>query len=609
MGRGGGGGHPVRPGGQPVLTGPAPAPDPPGVPDPAGSRAASAFSALAWLVALVFAATTVAGASQVFTATPYQDEWNCYVGFHERWSEGLTAALWAPHNEHRIVVARAIYLLDFVGFGARKVFPHVALFGLIGLLALVLGRAAHAVVDLPGQGAARSGLSAYAVLAVSAWIQGDNLTMCCQTQLWSCWLLALVATLAWARSRPRHGVLRGRESAWFALAVLLGVAAAGTQANGLAVGWLLLAAELRQGESRPRRAILFASAALVTAGYLRAELGSAAHSGLPLLREGRLGPLVEFFLAFLGAPFYPVLERAGVAVAAGLGLALLIAVAWIRGWSRHEDEPEVLALHLVLVLFVASAFAATLGRGGDGVADAVAPRYTTHGLVALVVTAILLAREAAPAGRAGWVAGAAFAGTLAALAQPQWGSLFNQQLRDDVARRDRAALALELGVRDWEALESIYYRAGGSEVPRLGDYARARALGIFGEARLAGVRERIGRPGADLAFKACAGQVERREPCPSDPGWVRVDGWAFDREAVRHPPTVLLVDGAGRVAGAAVTGLRRLDVRLALGRGALRAGFSGFVRAEAAGGPLAVGVAAGPVTPPTSGPPTAAAGW
>jgi hypothetical protein len=101
-------------------------------------------------------------------------------------------------------------------------------------------------------------------------------------------------------------------------------------------------------------------------------------------------------------------------------------------------------------------------------------------------------------------------------------------------------------------------------------------LSIFGDPSLNLVVNALGKAVSDAPAKPCKGFIESTETIPTDPRYVRANGWAFEDSNHQGTDFVLFVYG-DQIVGAAVTGSLRHDVAAVYGKFARRSGYSGFI--------------------------------
>ncbi len=533
-------------------------------------------------------ALAVAGGILHFSSVPHMDMWNGALDALRRMDEGDASVWWAQHNEHRILISRGLFWLEYTvfdGSGAFLIFLNYAFVALAaGLLTWALLRTSR------GEGSRTDFATAFlAVLALLClWTQHENLTWAFQSQFFLAQTLPLAALLLLARSKEASA----SSGLWFAGAVVVGLASTGTMANALLVQPLLVvcAAALRMGWART--GILCAAAAFSFWAYLYNYVSHPGHGSVTATLVSDPVGLVIYTLRYLGSPVYGVFgpgTPASVAAAmAGLVLMLATLAQAIRILWSAKPEPFALALILFIAYVCGTALVTGGGRLVFGLDQAFSSRYTTPALMAwaalIVLYAPLFIRGLRHHQTEGQVFLALTAAALGFLVAFQTAAIRPDQ--ELAFRREIAALSIELDIPDETYIRTVFPNTAAAM--SIGRYASGLNRGVFGTARFRDVAQRIGSAAAPRDTRVCSGSLDRIEPIAGVHKWVRFHGWQFDDQAGRPPSSVDLVDQAGQVVGYGLTGQPRPDVAGAIDPKALRSGFAGYVRAGAIGQPLSV---------------------
>lgn len=536
-----------------------------------------------WRLAMLLFAAAMVGAAlyggvRWFTPVPIGDAWDGIVGFRLHQQAGSVGIWWAQHNEHRIVLARGLFWLDFELFGGRTVFLIVANYALVGAAIALFAALVRSAFRRDGGSAPDAerlftlGLAAW----LFQWMQFENLTRPFQSQFFLATLVPLAALYFLYRATVPVSPRRD-----FVIACVLGVASIGTMANGvLALPLMVVYAALtRQGWRRI--VVLGLLAALTLAAYFHGYFAIRGHGSLgQALREQPLA-LVHYWLAYVGGPFQKLAAMTNhgrtLAVVMGAVFALLALAAAARALRRPAASALELALLAFIAYFCATALATAGGRVNFGIEQAFSSRYTTPALMAwgclLVLHAQALARWFGARPRAAVAAGLLFAlpmlnAQLEAL-QPRSG---------EVLELESGALALVLQVRDEHQVLHLY--PVYEPLRRTADHAEQARLAIYGQFPFEQLREQLGQPAPARPAAQCRGFVDAVEVLGTDPRFLRVSGWLFDPASRSVPRRARFVTAEGRTAGFALTGGPRQDVAQAVGWRARGAGFRGYVLAD-----------------------------
>ena len=216
---------------------------------------------IAWAAfSLLTTGMVVVGGFRHFSAVPYWDMWGGTIQFYFNVMEGDSSVWWAQHNEHRPVLARLLFWIDFYFFDGLSIFLIITNYLLTAMAALVFWLFLRDMQ--PGQ--AVTGREIATGLLITAWLflwcQSENFTWAFQSQFFMAQLLPLAALLWLARSM--------HNTRWsFTLACLLGVLSAGTMANGVLALPLMFCCALILRLPPLRSAILFGLSVVVITIY------------------------------------------------------------------------------------------------------------------------------------------------------------------------------------------------------------------------------------------------------------------------------------------------------------------------------------------------------
>lgn len=501
--------------------------------------------------------------------------WDGTVLFYRKLGQGEPSALTVfmeQANEHRVLWTKILFWVDYQFNGAMNSFLIAVNLALMVALWTALALAAK---RLAGANRRAAFLAAMVVaLPCFSWLQAENITWGYQSQFFLAYLLPLLALICMSR-----WIRDGRE-VWFASAILLGMAATVSMANGLLALPLLvvmLVVNLRLSVTR----------LLTLAGITAATIALWFHNyKVAHHPSAQAWEKVKLILTFLGAPGHFLFQSEWLGF--GFGIAVIASMAyfaWVWAVGKTRD-PLFSALFLFLLYVCAAAVAVAQGRPFDDYHMTLTSRYETP--VMLAYAAIVLMFMHLGRDRAGTPA--ALATLLVAMTViflPTQTRAIGPEGPAQVAQRLQAAQALNLGVRDTEATKAVYPADTPAQVTNVlmrAKWALDANLGIFGMAPLRAARSAMGKTPDAAGLERCEGNLDVLQPIADDPGFQRMHGWAFDAAAQRVPPVAFVVAN-GVVAGTALTGVPRADVELVKPL-AVGAGFSGYVQAGVAGGQI-----------------------
>lgn len=532
---------------------------------PAVARAAARAFAVA-MVGLAFSA----GWRQ-FSPIPFWDMWGG-VGFYLAVDQLGPMDWWAQHNEHRIVLGRLLFLMDFGLFRGLGVSLVVANFLFAAALAALFWRLAATAAATGDHDRHVAGPLLVGFLFL--WTQRENLMWSFQGVFFLAQLLPLMALVLLAGSSGS----RTR----FAAACVVGALAAGSLANGVLALPAMTLWALLQRQSRRRVAVLAILSVAMLACYFHGYHAPVGHTNVRNVLSARAPQLLQYLCHYLGSPFYYLFGEGefGREVAAFAGLLFLVlTAASLRSWRRGTPTQALLGCYLAYLL--AGAVGTAAGRLDFGIGQAVSLRYTTPALAAWAALAVIgLSTPARPPWR---LAG----GVAIVLAAAALGYQVSTRARpfDEIWQREVAVLGLELGARDDAQVRRIY--PAPDDVYRVADKASAANLAVFALPRLRDLREQLGTaaPVDPPPGGACVGHLDAIAGLPGSPRIARVDGWLFD-PAQRRVPSWIRLESGGRIVGFAVPGAARADVAATVDDKAARAGFAGYLLGDADGQPV-----------------------
>lgn len=358
---------------------------------------------------------------------PFVDQWT-FLGEVQRLEDhGLSLAwLTAPHNEHRIITSRPLFLIDLYWFHGQNLF-------LLACIAVIQVLAAVLFIRLIGmQTVLQVAASALACALLFCMMQSANFTQGFQVQF-----VGVFAAAAWAIWLFAQGRTAG--------AIILLLVATCTMANGFLAG---AAMTVMAAWSR-RWGLAFAMLALtgaLLALYLPGLPSDPDH--VALHRAALTHPVrwIEYVGAYLGGIWWPVTGRSSITSV--VGLAGLGACAWLI-LRRRTVDANALALAGIVLFLALSAMVTGYGRVAYGMMQAHDSRYGTPSAYMWAATIGLWAR-AEPNGRIRLLTVGVIGICLAAMLPLQWFG-YEQNLMG-WRRQAEAANLLKRGADDQQAI-------------------------------------------------------------------------------------------------------------------------------------------------------------
>jgi hypothetical protein len=522
-------------------------------------------------LSIFFVLLAVAGGVQRYSSVPFWDMWDGYLGFYVEATSGNWSAWLAQHNEHRIILARLFFWIDIALFQGRGWFLIVINYVLIIFSYLVFWHFCKVRIYSTN----KYWFSCFLFAWLFTWIQKDNLTWGFQSQF----ILAQLLPLTAFYFLHRAVVSKKSQVFNFILAVLFGIIAMGSMANGVLTLPLMTAYALIVRMGWKRCFVLAILSVVCTGLYFYSYTAPAGHGSLVhTLAKDPLGVL-HYVLLYVGGPFYYLSGKGslGQVIATVFGIFLIVSSAFFA-WRAIPNAPKS-SLSLSLLTFILYIGGTALGTAGGrlifGVDQALSGRYMTPALMAWAALFILyLPRlEKTRLHSKIWIL---FLVLLLLLTPKQFEALKSRQ--GNLFERKVAALALELGINDQDQISAIFPSA--TWALQIAEEPKARNLSIFGLAPIKDAQQRIGRQhSAGYAFSPqnSLGSLDEVEPVTGDDGYFRIRGWAFSPAEAGSPELLEVLDENNLIVGIALTGQPRPDVAKAIDPAAEFSGFKGYI--------------------------------
>lgn len=462
-------------------------------------------AALAALMAAAFVLAASTGAVRMYTPVPFWDMWGATLYFYMAINDGASWLWWAQHNEHRIVLSRLLFWLDYELFGGLSVFLLLMNYIIVALaIWLFWCISRDRLSSLPNRRALFFFTTCFLTAWLYQWMQHENLEWAFQRQFFLAQLLPLCA-FYWLHKSASNAKVHG----FFLVACLLGVASAGTVANGI-LALSLMTAYAIITRMRLWQLLTLALLSIATLALYFHDYQSPAYQGWitdALLRQ----PLqvAHFVLLYPGTSFFNLLGRGDIggvaAVVSSLFMAAIALLFLVHGVKNPRQHTLVLALVFGIVYLAGTALGTAAGRVSFGVLQTVSFRYTTPALMVWACVLLLLLpslwHQSQRYPRQGM---AVMVVILGLMANSQWQAIKPQhQLVFD---RELAGLALTLGIEDETQILNIFEMTPG--LIRTVESAEKYELGMFAIPPWRGLKSAMGETLGKDGLPQCAGHVD-----------------------------------------------------------------------------------------------------
>lgn len=515
-----------------------------------------------------------------YSPIPFWDMWDGSLSFYMDLQGGNREALVRPHNEHRIILSRLLFLLDFELFGGKSAFlitvNYLLVFTMAGLFWNILYNLHADKISRP----ASMVFSVFITALLFFWTQHENFTWGFQSQFLLSPLLMLASLMALSRDQGTNS-----NRTVFIIACLMGVLNCGTMANGLltlpalfVAGWLLRLPVLKL-------AIIATLAVAMFALYFSGPVMSASE-GSPSQLIGNLPKILVYWFCYLGSPLYEPLGggliAGAMAGAAGMALVGLYALTAIHGLAGKDHDRTKIVLFVFIGFILHTGILTAIGRVDLGLPSAVSSRYTTPALLAwaslLCLYSPLILRQFENKSPHRIAALSMTAALTLGMLSYQTAALKVDRERAFAQRI--AMLALELGINDRLFISSVY--PAPERALAIARRASDRNLSSFGIAPFRDLGIRMGQTSvATSQTGLCQGRIEDATALEEAPGFLRIRGWILEDSARPNTELITFQNDRSLISGFALTGAPRAEFTApAASRPADSADFLGYIRAE-----------------------------
>jgi hypothetical protein len=517
-------------------------------------------------VLIFFITSFVIGASRNISDVPFWDEWDSKLLMNPAQNEITWNSFWSQHNEHRIVVTKFFFLLDFLFFNGSST-PLIVLNLFLALSIFIL--ICFAVMSHT-QGTHNFNIySAMALIGILNFslAGSENLYWGFQSQFYFSILFPLLAFLSYCYYVSRNNRL------YFYVALILGFLSIGTMASGLmAIPSLVLIQFVMR---RPFKDI----AETVVVGILTIVLyfqnfGFVLSSPIDNLLKDPMFVL-KYNCLMLGSIIYNGTSQNRILTLAFVGLLYTIfALGILKLWKSRSNNVSIPLMFGVLIFtyFIGFSVLTASGRYTFGYGSALAGRYTLFSFTA-ISAAILVFFNIAPKSPRSQ---SYFNFTSFLLV----GMLIPVQIQGLNANHDLnfqrkiAGLSLNLGADDLTQLTAIY-PSGEIVIPKAQILIRNKTS-IFGDPFFRFAAEEKSALAFNKSANKCRGNLEVAETVsPSSNFNIKVSGWAINTTDSIDVGAVFLSDSR-MIVGYGLLGGTRIDVSNLYGKDYRRSGMQGY---------------------------------
>ena len=509
-----------------------------------------------------------------YSNVPTGDEWDGRVPFNPKNSSLHFLDFFGQSNEHRIVISRLFFYLDYLFFNG-EILPLL----ILGI-ATALGTSYLVFFAIKQfKGSAQSKLSDSNVLFLAiivtvlqfSFIQKENFLWAYQSGFFLVIFFSLLSFILLSLFDSRS------QSKFLVVATISSLLATASLATGLLV-YVLGTIQLLLCR-RYRQAILYGSVGLLSAilyfsNYIKP---SASASPYQIWSHNFFGAM-KYTVIYLGAPIYLAFQQNRVLTVILVSLLLALAFfTFIKIFRERKVHASANFLNYIfgfeLAFCLLTAISTAGGRLEMGLSQALSSRYTTISIMGWICALILLFHNFAKLAAKKWVLPLLATVCILGFLPIQLDPIIHPNNTKPIQKT--AALSLMLGVQDEKELLSIY---PNSPLPvyRNVNLLLRNQQAPFGSKSIFRDLQRVQFPHSKINLPVCLGKIESKDIMESK-NWTKIYGWLSASRELRKISSVALFNRKNEIIGYGILGFVRTDVENTYKSLGINTGFEGYV--------------------------------
>lgn len=523
---------------------------------------------LCLILAMLQLCLLVRRVSSDYSEALYWDEWDARLPMDLPLSDLSWNLLWQQHNEHRLVISKILFFVDFKFFGGSNIPLILFNFAIVGFTII----AVYQVVSLGKNQISNSTVTLMVyifTLTTFSVLQIENFSWGFQVSFFLSVLIPVISFLYYLKFTSSH-LKRHMFLAYF-----LSLAALGTMASGnfSMVVIFLISIFLRRGlrEVALHGILMILFFTLYTYNY--ESQNSSPFATLLQHPDFVFRYVITYFanpinqLTYLRIPEFTAIFT---------GIIFLYFARRIYNVMKSRETEELSTFGFMLFLYsILIALVSAGGRYYFGVNQANASRYTTISLLGWFgATLVLLGSRAtiSKAPKSSWPK-LAFVLTLVFL---QFQIVNSNSMNDVKSQRNLASIALLQNVQDDSTSIALY--PSGQRIAELSQSLIEGKKSIFTQSFIKKYNPRYLSRSRISDKPDCLGFVDNIRESSDGKGYL-VEGWTATVLGQSRSLDLLGIDEEGNVVGAGISGFTRLDVAQQLGPWSSKTGFRMVTRA------------------------------
>lgn len=494
-------------------------------------------------LALIFVALAIVGGIKAYSPVPFWDMWDGYLGFYDQLSEGNWSVWWSQHNEHRIVLSRILFWIDFEIFRGQVWFLIVINYMLASTTCWLFWQCCK-LLDISNE----KWTVSIIVIATFSWVQYQNFTWGFQSQFFLAQILPLAALVEISKAtyNPK------RHLHHYTLALLFAILSVGSMANGvLALPLLTAYYAVYHRHRKVCLCILMLVTAISWLSYFFNYTSPGHHGSMFLAITDAPLEIIHYIFLYFGSPVYYFsgANRFSLWIASLAGIVFVISyiILFAKAFSLNRVTPIVLSLNLFILYIGGTALGTAGGRIVFGVEQALASRYTTPALMAWIGLLLLFIYQICNHHKLKLHLSSVMLVIGLLMLPAQSTALFPEQV--DVSDQLLSGLAITLNVQDRKQINKI--APSVERAIELSAIAKEKKLSIFSASPINLAHEIFGKTlnHETKDYRVCDVRLEEIVPITADDNFIRVSGWISELNVNGTFNHAYIVDGNRLVVG------------------------------------------------------------
>lgn len=321
-----------------------------------------------------------------YSIIPYWDMWDGYLGFASAFNNALLESnftkafnlLFSQHNEHRILIARLLFLIDYNLFAAKSIFLNAFNYFLLVCLLICF---VHLIYKEYKKRLNTSNWSSILILIIIlnfSWVQYENLNWGFQSQFFLVFLIPLICFIYFSKIWVDKQFTINK----IILLFILGLLSSLCMINGVIVLPLItIFCLLNLNSNKKLFAVNLFGSLLIIFLYFYNFHFIASHSNISSSIFTNFFNVFIYACTYLGSLFFHLFFKNNfslyLSTIVGLICLSLFSFTLLKTYKNVISNYKQLALSFFIIFIITSSFLTAIGRVDFGIYQAVSSRYST----------------------------------------------------------------------------------------------------------------------------------------------------------------------------------------------------------------------------------------